>query len=227
MTVLGLASVALALVFGIALGNVVRGVPLDPTGYFFLPLWTGFTPWGQTGAIDWYTLLVGIASVLTLAVHGGLWLALKTRGELQVRARACAAMCQSAQILLMLPVTIASFAIQPHLIRQLRQQPWGAIFILLAAAGATGARLFSRKERDLPAFLASALSITGILCSAAFGIFPNLLLSNTTPDYSLTVFNAATGAYGLSTALYWFVPGMVLAIGYFVVVYSRFAGEEV
>jgi hypothetical protein len=58
-TVFGMASAALALLFGIALGNVVRGVPLDQNGYFFLPLWTNLSPSGEVGIIDWYTLLVG------------------------------------------------------------------------------------------------------------------------------------------------------------------------
>src|SRR5258705_8022700 len=77
-TVFGFASAALALVFGMALGNVVRGVPLDQSGYFFLPLWTTFSPAGEVGIFDWYTLLVGVASLLALAVHGSLWVVLKT-----------------------------------------------------------------------------------------------------------------------------------------------------
>ena len=223
--VFGAASAALALVFGVALGNVVRGVPLDASGYFFLPLWTNFSPTGQVGAIDWYTLLVGIASVLTLAVHGSLWIALKTGGDLQERARRFAARCWNGLLGSMLLVTASSFAIQPNLDRQLRAQPWGAVFILLAIAGLAGQRVFSRREQDLKAFVASGLSIAGMLASAAFGVFPNLLPSNTTPASSLTVYNAAAGNYGLSVALYWFIPGMALAIAYFVFVYRRFAGK--
>ena len=94
-TVFGLASAALALVFGIALGNVVRGVPLDRAGHFFLPLWTSFSPAGEVGVIDWYTVLVGVSAALTLAVHGGLWLVLKTEGELQDRARVFAGRCRN------------------------------------------------------------------------------------------------------------------------------------
>lgn len=225
--VFGFASTALALVFGIALGNVVRGVPLDPSGYFFLPLWTNFTPAGQVGAIDWYTLLVGIASVLTLAVHGSLWIAFKTSGDLQERARRFAAVCWTPLIGSMLLVTASSFAVQPNLGRQLRTQPWGAVFILVAIGGLAGERVFNRRRQDLEAFVASGLSIAGVMASAAFGVFPNLLPSNTTPASSLTVYNAAAGAYGLSVALYWFIPGMAIAIGYFAFVYGLFAGKQV
>lgn len=225
--VFGLASTALALVFGIALGNVVRGVPLDASGYFFLPLWTNFTTAGQVGAIDWYTLLVGIAAVLTLAVHGSLWIVLKTGGDLQERARRFAGACWNGLVGSMLLVTASSFAVQSNLTRQLRTQPWGAVFILLAIAGMAAERVLIRRRQDLAAFLASGLSIAGMLASAAFGVFPNLLPSNTAPGFSLTVYNAAAGGYGLSVALYWFIPGMALAIGYFAFVYRRFAGKQV
>src|ERR1700722_5492090 len=66
----GASSTLLALLFGVALGNVVRGVPLDASGYFFLPLWTDFQPGGNAGVIDWYTLLIGLASLSALALHG-------------------------------------------------------------------------------------------------------------------------------------------------------------
>jgi len=224
--VFGLASTALALVFGIALGNVVRGVPLDASGYFFLPLWTSFTPAGQVGAIDWYTLLVGIGAVLTLAVHGSLWVVLKTGGDLQERARRFARACWNGLVGAMLLVTVSSFAVQPNLGRQLQSQPWGILFIGLAIADIVAERVFIRRRQDFAAFIASCLSIAGMLASAAFGVFPNLLPANTVPSFSLTVYNAAAGGYGLSVALCWFLPGMALAIGYFVFIYRRFAGKQ-
>src|SRR5579871_5945001 len=68
--VFGAASAILALVFGVALGNVVRGVPIDSSGYFFIPLWTNFLPGNDVGIVDTYTLLVGLTAFTTLAVHG-------------------------------------------------------------------------------------------------------------------------------------------------------------
>src|SRR6266436_3415048 len=59
-------SVLLAVFFGVALGNVVRGVPLDATGYFFEPLWTDFQLSSQPGILDWYTLLIGVLALVTL-----------------------------------------------------------------------------------------------------------------------------------------------------------------
>src|SRR5208283_4270447 len=84
--VFGGASALLAIFFGAALGNVVRGVPLDNAGEFFLPLWTNFGVGGDVGILDWYTVLVAVAAFATLLVHGALWVALKTDGALGERA---------------------------------------------------------------------------------------------------------------------------------------------
>jgi cytochrome d ubiquinol oxidase subunit II len=91
--------------------------------------------------------------------------------------------------------------------------------------GMVGTRVFSGQRQDLQAFLASSLYLAGMLTSAAFGVFPNVLTSNTGPDLSLTVQNAAAAEYGLIAGLYWFIPGMALAIGYSIFVYRHFAGK--
>src|SRR6202021_366078 len=80
-------SLLLAVFFGAALGNVVRGVPLDASGYFFEPLWTNFRLGEETGILDWYTILVGVLALLALAMHGGLWVQLKTSGAVAKGAK--------------------------------------------------------------------------------------------------------------------------------------------
>ena len=224
-TVFGLASAALALVFGIALGNVVRGVPLDQSGSFFLPLWTNLSPAGQVGIIDWYTLLTGAASFFALAVHGSLWVVSKTEGSLQGRARFFGAKCWVASVVTILLTTTASFVVQPNLMRQFRAHPWGILFPVLAVMGMIGTPVFSRSRRDPQAFLASGVYIAGTLSSAAFGLFPNVLPSNIRSDAGLTIYNAAAGEHGLIVGLCWFIPGMALAIGYSALVYRRFGGK--
>src|SRR6202790_5735057 len=86
-----LASLLLAVFYGAALGNVVRGVPLDNQGRFFEALWTNFQPAGETGILDWYTILAGAAALVALTLHGALWVSLKTERELQARAQDLAA----------------------------------------------------------------------------------------------------------------------------------------
>src|SRR5271166_6287069 len=89
-TVFAAASGLLAIFFGAALGNVVRGVPLDRAGEFFLPLWTDFTAGKDAGILDWYTIAIAIAALLALTVHGALWVALKTDGDMHRRSRLAA-----------------------------------------------------------------------------------------------------------------------------------------
>ena len=85
--VFGLASALLTIFFGAALANVLRGVPLQPDGYFFLPLWTNWQPGPHPGILDWYTVIGGLVALVALTLHGALWLTIKTSGELEQRAR--------------------------------------------------------------------------------------------------------------------------------------------
>jgi cytochrome bd ubiquinol oxidase subunit II len=85
------ASLLLAVFFGAALGNVVRGVPLDDSGYFFEPLWTNFQLGDHTGILDWYTVLVGVTALFALMLHGALWIQLKTNGPVRERSGRVAA----------------------------------------------------------------------------------------------------------------------------------------
>jgi len=89
-------SLLLAVFFGAALGNVVRGVPLDSTGYFFEPLWTNFKLSSRIGILDWYTVLIAVLALVTLTAHGSYYVALKTDADLGRRAAVspcCAGPC--------------------------------------------------------------------------------------------------------------------------------------
>ncbi|HUO27633.1 MAG TPA: cytochrome d ubiquinol oxidase subunit II [Bryobacteraceae bacterium] len=221
--VFGVASALLAIFFGAALGNVVRGVPLDQSNEFFLPMWTNFGLGRDVGILDWYTVLVGVTAFATLLVHGALWVALKTRGSLEERARKTARLGWWGLLPLTVLITWASFAIQPRLSASFAAQPWGYIFPVLAVAGLIGMRVMHRKE--LAPFLCSSLYIIGMLTSAAFGVYPYVLPSNLDPHAGLTIYNAAAAPYGLKVGLAWFIPGMLLTAAYFVYTYRSFAGK--
>jgi cytochrome d ubiquinol oxidase subunit II len=215
------ASALLAVFFGAALGNVVRGVPLDAEGDFFLPLWTNFSVGPHSAILDWYTVTVGVAALATLTGHGALWVALKTEGAVEARARVLAGRVWWATAVFTILITAFSFAIQPQLRQSFAARPWGYVFPLVALAGLAGMRVM----RGTQAFLSSSLFIVGMLTSAAFGVFPYVLPSNGDPLLGLTVYNAAAAPYGLKVGLAWFIPGMLLATGYFVYVYRHFAGK--
>ncbi len=215
------ASALLAVFFGAALGNVVRGVPLDPQGGFFLPLWTDFTTGAHAGILDWYTVTVGVAAFLTLMVHGALWVAMKTEGAVEERARRIARRGWWGVAAFTVLITLFSFAVQPQLRASFEARPWGYVFPFAALTGLMGMRLLGGAQ----AFLSSGLFIVGMLTSAAFGVFPYVLPSNSDPALGLTVYNSSAPVHGLKVGLAWFIPGMVLVAGYFFYVYRNFAGK--
>jgi cytochrome d ubiquinol oxidase subunit II len=219
------ASGLLAIFFGAALGNVVRGVPMDANHEFFLPLWTNFLPGKDAGILDWYTVLVGLFAFFTLALHGALWVNLKTEGEVQQRARRVASAAWVAVTVFTLIVTGASFSVQPHLAASFAALPLGFVFPLLALAGLLGSIAFLLRQKDGWAFLSSCLYIVGMLTSVVFGVSPNVLPSNADPNLSLTITNAAAPDYGLGVGLAWFAPGILLVAAYFTFVYRKFSGK--
>ena len=219
------ASLLLAVFYGAALGNVVRGVPLDANGYFFEPLWTNFQLGPETGILDWYTILVGLTALVVLTQHGALWLALKTEGTVNARARRAARSLWWAVAAFTLLVTVVTFGVQPHVVASLAaRQPWSYFFPLLALAGLLSLRWFLGKD-DLRSFLSSCLYLLGMLTSVAFGLYPYVLPASTNPDFGLTVHNAKAADYGLRIGLVWWIPGMALATGYFVYVYRKFSAK--
>jgi cytochrome d ubiquinol oxidase subunit II len=220
-----LSSILLSIFFGAALGNVVRGVPLDASGYFFEPLWTDFRLGENSGILDWYTILVGLCALMALAMHGALWLALKTPGELHQRSARAAQYGWFLLAAFTIMLTLVTFQVQPHVYQRLQEQPWGYIFPSLAILGLGGIFCFPRMERDGLAFLSSCLYLVGMLTSMVFGIYPFVLPANTDPQFSLTVTSAAAPAYGLKVGLIWWTPGMALAIAYIVYVHRRFSGK--
>src|ERR1035438_8806467 len=102
------ASALLPIFFGAALGNVIRGVPLGPDGYFFEPLWTNFRAGSNPGILDWYTVMTGVIALVTLTAHGSLYIAVKTEAELNRRARLVAQWAWPLQLLLTIVGLIAT-----------------------------------------------------------------------------------------------------------------------
>lgn len=219
-------STLLAVFYGAALGNVVRGVPLNAQGFFFAPLWTTFRPGPEPGIIDWYTLLTGMAALLVLTLHGSLWVILKTGADVGSRARRLADYAFWGVCAAVLAITVASFALQPHLAVSFSAHLWLWVFPLIGAAGLFGIRICLNARVDLWSFLCSCVFIIGLLCSAAAGLYPNLLPSVTDPGLSLTVTSVAAPRYGLMVGFIWWIPAFLLATAYTFVVYRHFGRKE-
>src|SRR5208282_434580 len=117
------ASALLTIFFGAALGNVIRGVPLGPDGYFFEPLWTDFQVGPHPGILDWYTVMAGVIALVTLTAHGALYVVTKTENELSHRARKAALLMWPIQMLLTVVSLIATYSIKPQVMDNYRNHP--------------------------------------------------------------------------------------------------------
>ncbi len=224
-TTFSVSSALLAVVLGTSLGNVVRGVPLDATGYFAIPLFTDFRTGVRAGIFDWYTALVGIFALCVLAGHGAFYLVWKTSGPVQDRSRAWGRTTWRAVLPLWVLVTLATIWVQPQVFTNLIVRPWFLGFGLLMLGGFLGGLLFLDRRRELATFLSSTSFLLGLLGATLAGNYPFWLRSTIDPAYSLTATNAAAETYGLRAALIWWIIGITLAAGYFVYVFRSFRGK--
>jgi cytochrome d ubiquinol oxidase subunit II len=223
--VLCAASVLLAIFYGAALGNVVRGVPLGKDGFFFVALWTDFRTGSNPGIIDWYTVSIGLTALLVLAMHGALWVNLKTSGKLQIRARIAVSRLFWPVCVAILAISIASFQVQPQLWTSFQERPWMWVFPLIATTGLMSLWYCQSAVLDLCAFLSSGVFIAGLLCSAAFGLYPKVLPAVPDAGLSLTIYNVSVPHQGLAIGFLWWVPAFLLAITYSGFAYRRFRGK--
>jgi cytochrome d ubiquinol oxidase subunit II len=210
------ASAGLALLLGTALGDILSGVPLDAQGNITVSLIDLLRP---------YPLLIGVTTIAMFAMHGGLYLALKTDGALQARVTSWLPRLMLAFFALNTFVVIATVALRGEVTDRYLTQYWPVIF----PAAALGALILSAymlsQRRYLEAFAASAAVIALLIVSVAVGLYPNLLLSTISPSYNLTAFNAASEANTLAVALIIAAIGIPLVLLYTSGVYYFFKGK--
>jgi cytochrome d ubiquinol oxidase subunit II len=223
--IFGVSSILLAIFFGAALGNVVRGVPLNADEYFFEPLWTNWRVGAQNGILDWYTVMCGVVALVTLVVHGSLYLANKTQGELNERARRVASFFWPVQVLLTIFSLIATVYAVPHVLENYSRWPIGYLVPALVIGSLAYMYFAHSREQERGAFVASCLYIVAMLVGAAFALYPNVLPASTGANLSLTIANTATGAHGMTVGFVWWSMGMVLAAVYFIFLYRMFRGK--
>jgi len=219
------ASTVMPVLLGAALGNVVRGVPLDASGYFHIPLFTDFTTANPVGLLDWYTVLTGVLVLATLTAHGSLFLAWKTSGAVHDRCRRAAGILWWLVAVLAVAATLATARVNPSVYANLPHAPlaWLGLGLFLAGLGTVALGL--RLNRMLLAFLGSGTFIIGILAATAACVWPVMLRSTLDPAWSLTALNASAGPHGLRAGLGWWVLGFPLTLGYFAYVFHLHRGK--
>lgn len=232
----GIASFLLALFFGVALGNVVRGVNLGMVAngvstqeahYFFLPLWNPtFSPKAEhLGIIDWFTLLLGVIGVVSLTIHGANWIIFKTNSSLNKKLKRVVFRLNIALIILVIISLLVWHIIEPKPFHNFIETPWLWVFPIITFTGLFGLFKVRSFKKDGMGFLFSSLFLLGGFTSTAASIFPNLLPSSNGINPSLTIENVAAHEYGLSVGINWFVLAVLLVIIYMAIQYRVFKGK--
>jgi cytochrome d ubiquinol oxidase subunit II len=232
----GVASLLLALFFGAALGNVVRGVNLgmvengistQEPHYFFLALWNPtFDPLAEDqGVIDWFTVLLGVVAVVTLTIHGANWIILKSSSTINARLKGIIFYLNVVLAVLVILSAGLWHYVKPVSLTNLHTHFWLWIFPAIATVGLVGQFFVKKFKKDGTGFLFSSLFIFGSFATTVASLFPNMLPSTNNVNPSLTVYNVAAHAYGLSAGAYWFIIAAILVIVYFIIQARVFKGK--
>jgi len=219
-------STVLPVLFGAALGNLLRGLPIDRDGYFSLALFTDFSARPPVGTLDWYTVLAGVFGLLAIGGHGATFLAWKTDGEVQSRSRRAALWLYGAVALSWPLMTATTWFVNANLFAAFPSRPLAWLSVLVAFAGLVAVGLGLRGRRDLTAFLGSCAFLTGMLAATAACLFP-VMLRSLDDASSLTAYNASVPAASLRTAFAWWIIGFPLAVSYFAALFRIHRGKAV
>ena len=218
-------NVLLAVLFGAALGNIARGVPLTSEGTFYLPFFTNFMTHGKVGLLDWYTVPIALFCVLILTAHGATYLTMKTEGAVHERSVKLMRKLWLAVIPAFLLITVLTWLVRPELLQGIVFRPlaWLTLMICGASAYAIFTGISQRRERL--ALLGSTFLLFGLLMTGAVALFPVMLFSTTEPARRLTAADCAAPDASLIIATAWWVPALILAFSYLYIIQRHYSGK--
>jgi cytochrome d ubiquinol oxidase subunit II len=202
--------------FGIAVGNAIRGVPLDERGVFV---------GGFADLLGPYQLLVGALAVALFAVHGAIYLHLKTEGAVQARLGPWMWHTWGVFVALYILVTIYTLMDVPAAAANFRRFAWAVPVLVLNVLGIAYLPRALYTGRYGRAFAASSFTIVALVFLFAMALYPNVLPASNDPARSLTIYNAASSAKTLKIGLLIAGIGMPFVLAYTGVVYWTFRGK--
>jgi len=210
------ASIFIAFLMGVALGNIVTGVPVGAdkefAGSFF-------------GLITPYTVLVGLTTVALFMMHGAIYLVMKTEGEIEEKIRGWVNNTIIFFVICYGSTTMATLVYYPHMTQHFKDTPFLFLLALLNMLAVANIPREIHHKREFKSFLSSCASIAALLALFAAGIFPDIVISTINPSYSLTIYNAASSQKTLETMLIIALIGMPFVIGYTLMIYWIFRGK--
>ena len=214
----GLGSLIPAIIFGVAVGNLLRGLPIEADGSLNIPFLSLLNP---------YAVLVGVLSLMMFVMHGAAYMAVTTEGELQQRMARWTSGAWMAVVVVYLVATVATFFVSPFLFEGLLGNPLFWIFFLLLLAAIVYIPIANRARMYTRAFLASSATIAAMIGLTAVSLFPRMLPSSIDLAHSLTIYNASSTPRTLTVMLIIALIGMPVMLVYTACIYRVFAGKVV
>jgi len=212
----GIGSLLPAVLFGVAMGNIMRGIPLDADGNFAGNFFTLLNP---------YSVAVGVLSLLLFTMHGSIYLAMKTEGGQKERMKKIALRMWIIFLVFYSLITLWSVFETKNLFLGVFTNPLFYVFVVLLLAGLFYIPSGIKNEKFGKAFLFSSIVIACMVGLIAIGLFPMLVPSSTNPASGLNIINASSTERTLLTMFIIALIGVPIVIGYTIFIYSRFKGK--
>lgn len=216
----GLGSLLPAILFGVAFGNILRGVPITADQE-----WAG----SFLGLLNPYAILIGVLSLVLFTMHGAIYLTTKSEGEMQQRVAKSVKPLWWTFFILYGAATVATAWVAPMLMIGLTRNPlfWVLLALLMGSGIAIPKFACGCVKRYGYAFIASSAVIAAMMGLAALSLFPNLVPSSLGAAYSLSIRNASSSPRTLGVMLVIALIGMPLVIAYTAIIYRVFKGKVV
>lgn len=209
-------SLLAAALFGIAGGNLMLGVAVDDRAVMRQSLVDQLGP---------YPLAVGALTVTLFAMHGAIFLYLKTEGELQQRVERWIWRCFGMFLIAYVLTTMYTLVAAPRATANIRAHPWLWIVPVLNVLAVANIPRAMFKKQPVYAFVSSCATIAALATLFAVAIFPNLVPSSLNDAWSLTVYNARSSERTLGIMLIIAAIGIPFVASYTAVIYWVFRGK--
>ncbi len=209
-------SILSSFLIGVAMGNIVLGVPLDQNHEFagtFL------------GLLNPYSIFFGVTTVFLFAVHGAIYLVMKNEGELQDLVRSWIRPLIGIFLTLFIIFNLLTLVYVPHVLEIVRGRPWIMITVTLSVLLIMNVPRELSRRRDFPAFLSSCGAMIFLMATFGLTYFPHMVLSMPNPENSLTIYNAASSQKTLGIMLIIALIGVPIVLAYTASIYWIFRGK--
>ncbi len=211
-----LASTLAAFLMGVAVGNILWGIPIGERGIYQGTLLNLLNP---------YALTVGLLTLTLFSMHGAIFLYLKTEGELQKRIQKWMWQTFGFFLILYILVTIFTLVVRPEVTRHFQEYPIGWVAVILNVLAIANIPRAIYLEKPFYAFLSSVAVILALLFLFGMALFPNIIVSSLNPKYHLTIYSASSSQNTLLLMAIIAAIGMPLVLTYTAIVYWTFRGK--